>query len=418
MGRWSFEGGSPLYIPDEGEEGGGSMLGHLGMGIGSTLGDMGNALAGAADFPGIKQGLNALAMPQRAVTATGHALAGSTGKTDPLDFIMTGEREDPEDLAGYGDLLADTMEAEGTINEQGLAAKAIRDVGNLISDPLVLFGAARGVAKMASGGRPAPRSLSNTGEMPRSRLSPNQPRPMDTTPGQAGGGPQFPRGGGGAGMETGEMGWTQVAPKRLGRAADTGALRRGLMEGAEDVPGAPKLLGEGKAPGGGGVSGGPGSPRPRTRYRQPPADRPSAASQWPSVPLDADLASPGAFTTGGAKNLPRARNVPPAAARPLDADLATGRGGVGNLPRTKNAKALDRATGRMKKEQLGEGEAAMRTEQARQDPMLATQPIPIASQGPMAAPMPRDALRAMIQAAVENGASADDVMKLLSNLGG
>lgn len=397
MGRWTFEGGNPLYIPDEGE-GGGGMLGHLGSGIAQTLSGgvqaAGDALGAVAQAPGIRQGLTALGAPARAVVATGHALApgGYKGTTDPIDYIMTGEKDDPEDLAGYGDLLADVMEAEGTINEQGLAAKAIRDVGNAIQDPLILFGAARGVAKMAGGGRPVPPSSAT-----RVARSPGGAPPPGAVARQTHGGAP------GA--------WTPGTPGTPGgpNTVIRGSLRdadkkvmRGMREIAEDAP----------TRGGGGVAGGPGSPRQltagrpqlpagpkapgRTRYRHPPVD-PEDAARFPSAPLDTDLASPGAFTTGGTKNLPRARkNV-----QPLDQDLAYGSGRTRGLPKTGTQKKLDRATGQMKREQLGEGVQAMRAEQ-----------------GPMSLPMPRDALRAMIQAAVENGASADDVMKLMSNLGG
>ena len=90
MGRWTFEGGAPLYIPDPGEEGGGSAMGHLASGVGQTAQDAGDLLASVAGLPGISHALTALGAPMRAVTATGHALAGSTGTTDPINYILTG----------------------------------------------------------------------------------------------------------------------------------------------------------------------------------------------------------------------------------------------------------------------------------------------------------------------------------------
>jgi len=421
MGRWTFQGGSPLYVPDPGEEGGGSTLGHLAAGVGETMGGIfgglqsagdalaatavGKALAGPVGavsdsyqenvMPQFREAGKDLAIPARGVvaasTAATDALTGSNfmGDSDPFQYTIEGKGN----LAHMGDLMADVMEAEGTINEQGMASQAVRAAGNTISDPLVLFGAARGAAKMLS-------------RIPRPKAAP---------------------------------------------AAS---------------------------------SGGGGTP---TRYRTPPIDRPSGPSQWPSVPLDPDLASPAILGRGGVGSLPKApgtvyrggaldadlaapgapagpgrmptarRGVPPAAARPLDPDLAYGSGPQRGLPKTKAAKAnarkLKGATKKMKAEQLEEGRSAMKAEQlgegraamveeqvadgvsrgqyergyappwnesplefrARMEPNIT--PASIAST-PIAPPMSRAQMRMLIQAAVENGASADDVMKLLSNLGG
>lgn len=377
MGRWTFpEGGQPLYVPDAGEKpgGGGGLLGHLGMGIGSTFEDLTNSRAA-------RLANQVLGAPARAVTAVGHSLdpAGYQGTTDPIDYIMTGEKRDDADLAHYGDLLADTMAAEGTIDEKGLASKAVRAAGDLISDPLILAGVARGVARVAAKPARAPGLRDRA-------IKPNIPAP--------------------------------AKPKAA----------------------------------------------PKTKYRQPPADRPSPASQWPSVPMDQDLAAPGVFTRDGVGRMPRGRGTvyrgepldadlvppgapagpgrmsragrgtPPAAARPLDQDLAYGRGGVRGLPQTKAAKAkgrkLKRATRKMKDEQLQEGVGKMKAEQLDQGVRRmneeatgmrpgsmgpeATQPIWMTD--PAGTPVSRGQVRALIQSAVENGASADDVMTLMSNL--
>jgi hypothetical protein len=448
MGRWTFEGGRPLYIPDPGEEGGGSMIGHLASGVGQTMGDIfgglqtagdalaesgvGKALQGpvgaASDYykseiaPQHREMMGDLGIPGRALvagsTAATDAVTGSKfmGDADPLEYTFEGEG----DLAHAGDLLADTMEAEGTVNEQGIVSKAVRGAGNLFTDPLFLFGVARSAAKMLGGGRPVPPNTPagpSSGRMPRSKLSPDQPRPMDSTPGQTGAGPQFPKGGkgGGAGMETGEMGWTQVAPKKLGKAADTQGLRRNLMGQAEDAP-----IAEIAGPGGGGVAGGPGSPKPKpTRYRHPPVD-PEDAARFPSAPLDTDIASPGAFTGGGVRTTFGGR-APKGAKAARKADR---RGRAREMGREEQ---LQEGVGRMRQEQLGQGVSRMQEQEMGMRPGAmgpeATQPIwlqqntsvpPAGSAG--SSVVPRDALRAMLQSAVENGASADDVMALLTNL--
>jgi len=343
MGRWTFpEGGEPLYVPDAGEGagGGGGLLGHLGMGIGRTFEDMmGSAPARLAG--------QALGAPGRAVTAVGHSMdpAGYQGKTDPIDYIMTGEKEDPADLAGYGDLLADTMEAEGTVKEGSAASKIVRTAGAAVSDPLILAGVARLAVKPAGA---APRMRTGTrklGDAPKGRSEPSGTH----------------------------------------RMPDGSAMKDSAM---------PK----GRA----------------TRYRQPPADRPSPASQWPSVPLDRDIAAPGAFTRGGVGKFPGGKAPkkagPYGGGPPLDTDLVSAkpgqRGGVGSFPAqmgkaSRRGKATRKATGDMRAEQLGEGVEAMGREF-----------------GPQPLPAPANQLRGLIQAAVENGASADDIMQLLANLGG
>jgi len=337
MGRWTFpEGGQPLYVPAEGEspDEGPGMLGHVGAQAAGALGGAYDSVMGAIGSSPVARGVEAVAGPlRRSVTAVGHSMdpAGYQGKTDPIDYIFTGQKEDPADLAGYGDLLADTMEAEGTIREGSAASRIVRKAGAAVSDPVILAGVARLAVKPV--GRPP------------------GPRPAPA-----------------------------AAPKAPGRP-------------------------------------------PGTRYRQPPIDRPSAASQWPSVPMDRDLASPGAFTRGGVGQMPKAPavvnrgtaldndlagaggagrnrplprvrgNPPPAAARPLDNDLAYGGGPVRGLPKTKAAKSNARKLKRATKDMNAE---------------FGPQPLPT-SPGQM---------RMLIQAAVENGASADDVMQLISNFGG
>lgn len=159
MGRWTFQDGSPLYIPDPGEEGGASMLGHLAAGLGQTAEGAFNALMGAPvtpvmGGPDVSDVLNAAGAPARFVTAWGHSMdpAGYQGTTDPIDYILTGEKDRSSDLAHYGDLLADTMEAEGTIREGSALSKAVRKSGEAISDPLVIAA----LTEMAM--RPAPRA--------------------------------------------------------------------------------------------------------------------------------------------------------------------------------------------------------------------------------------------------------------------
>ena len=356
MGRWDFRPGGdpdapPMYIPDEGEEGGGGMLGHLASGLGQTwesLGDAATALAGA---PGVRQGLTALGAPGRAVTAVGHSMApgGYQGTTDPIDYIMTGRKEGPEDLAGYGDLLAGVMSAEGTVDEQGYAAKALRAAGNTISDPLVLFGAARAAAAPVPARPPvsAPRVAGAAGKGAGKALARRTYGPEGWTPGGGGGG------GGG------------TTDKQLMRA---------MREGATDAPRAPAS--------------------PRARYRHPPVD-PEDAARFPSAPLDTDLASPGAFTTGGVK-----KGVP------------TGRAPKG-AKAARQAERRGRAREMGREEQLGEGVGKMRQEQLQEGVGAMGREF-----GPQPLPTPRDALRAMLQATVEQGGSADDVMRLLSQLGG
>jgi len=318
------------------------------------------------------------------------------------------------------------MEAEGTINEQGVASKVVRAAGNMGTDPLVLFGVARSAAKALSGGRPMPpsssaddivdatilprsratnvRDLRQLGTKPLTSGAGSLPRP----PGRGGvaGGPGSPRQPtGGAGTQTGEMGWTQVAPKRVGRQADTQALRRNLMGQAENAP-AGEL--------------GPGAPRPKpTRYRHPPVD-PEDAARFPSAPLDQDIASPGVFTGGGVRTTFGGRAPKGAKA----ARQASRRGRAREMGRQEQ---LQEGVGKMRQEQLRQGVDRMNEEglgmpRGSLGPQ-ATQPIwlqqntrvpPAGSPG--SSVVPRDALRAMIQAAVENGASADDVMTLLTNL--
>ena len=408
MGRWSFQDGRPLYVPDPGEEGAGSMLGHLATGFGQTIdegiGSLKKGWGAAMEVPAtpvmggpsVGDVMTTLGMPARAVTATGYSLApgGYQGTTDPIDYIMTGQKNDEADLAHYGDLLADVMEAEGTINEQGAVSKVLRDAGELISDPLVLFGLARASTVPMQGA--APRAVSSAG---RSGVPARQVH---------GGGP----GGGG---------WT--AGGRAGGGATERQMTRVLREGAEDAV----------APGRGGVSGGPGSPRqPPARYRHPPVD-PQDAARFPSAPLDRDLASPGAFTTGGTKPLAQGGRPPRGATATRRAER------YGRAREMGRAEQLQEGVGKMKQEQLGQGQTAMRREQlqdaarragpaesaegqaayeAMRRGQYAEAPAANIAGTPIQGIPSRAALRDLIQSAVENGASADDVMALLSNLGG
>lgn len=320
MGRWTFEGGSPLYVPDRGEDEG-EGPGFLGHALGQAAGMLGEGYEGLMGSAPVRAAGQVLGIPGRGVTTAGHMMGGydpstappGAGRTDPLSYVLTGEKLDPEDLAHYGKLLADTMTAEGTIEEGSAGAWAIRKAGEAISDPVILAGVARAAAR-PSGQPPPPRS---------------------------------------------------VAPKA-----------------AKSAPEAPPAAA-------------PGPKRAKgTRYRQPPADRPSAASEWPSVPMDPDFAAPGAFTRGGVGALPKPpRGTRGAAARPLDPDLAYGAGPTRGLPRTK----ADVSRGRKLKRAVGEMEAEF---------------------GPQPLPAPPAQMRSLIQAAVEQGASADDIMQLLTNLGG
>lgn len=352
MGRWTFPegGGEPIYIPDEGE-GAGGMLGHLATGAARTLQDV--TTSAPARLAG-----RILGMPGRFVTAWGHAEdpAGYQGTTDPIDYIWTGEREDPEDLASYGTLLAETMAAEGTIDEKGLAAKAIRAAGDLISEPAVLAGVARAGATLAA--RPGVRAPMQAGRP--------QPRPLGTRPIATVDSP----------LRSATAGGARRAPVAQGGPTPTArraAEPPGPLPPIEGTPG-PK------------PKGGPAhrlvkKPKP-TKYRTPPIDRPSEASQWPSVPLDPDLAHPGIFTPGGVRKFggPTAKDVRLRPAR--------------------------RAAKRAKKEQMAEGLEAMAREQT---PGMggpgATQPLPV----------PRAQIRAMVQAAVEQGASSSDIAQLIIN---
>lgn len=380
MGRWTFPegGGEPIYIPDPGE-GSGSYLGHLATGAARTLEDV----MGSAP---VSRFTSALGIPFRSVTAAGYALADRDTKTDPLHYALTGEKLDEEEMASYGELLGDVMAAEGTIDEGGIAQKAVRAAGDLIQDPLVLLGVARASTKLA-GSTPPPRRLSRN-------LRPLRTEPLTDVTSAAGR-------------------RVRVAPPEPGGPT---------MRAPGPAGGTPTRFNVPDQPPGVRVRGGP-SPRLKpkkktTKYRQPPAERPSEASQWPSVPLDPDLASPGVFTPGGVGRLPAtvSRRVPPSAARPLDTDLAFGRGGVRRLPGAARAEAAQRRrlrgpVQRMRQEQLGEGVEAMRQEQLAEglQAMAAEQ---------RALPLPRAAIREMLQAAVEQGASADDIMNLLAQLGG